>query len=108
MAKYVLVDPSANEPQQKQRLAPRVGNLRGKRIGIRIRWKSFDVFMEEVGTVLARDHGVGELVLLRLENVRADRLKRGLYKGTSDLWIPAEGIDDFASRIDAAILGLCA
>ena len=51
-AKIQILDPVGNVPVGGHKLAPLLENVGGSRVGFRVQWPSFDIFMERIGELL--------------------------------------------------------
>jgi hypothetical protein len=91
-----ILSPVALGPAERRPLAPRLGTLRGRVLGIRVdrAWTSFLRFADEVRTLARARLGVRDVVVfdpdIRIGSPEAESGKVAL----------------FAGRVDAAIVGL--
>ncbi|MBI2910098.1 MAG: hypothetical protein HYX92_20850 [Chloroflexi bacterium] len=100
MAQIEILDPVAEGASVQTKLSPRPRELGGKVVGMRICWDSFDVFCGKLEELLRAEHGIGDVVRLKFDLLRG----KGLRAGQADS--VAEAVDDFAKRIDVAVVGL--
>jgi len=92
------LQPVAPEPQSVSKLSPRLNDLQGKRLGFRITWPRFAVFMDSVEKVLRERYGIGQVN--RIEGLVTQNIS--LYGKQKDEWA------SWQKNSDAAILGLAA
>ena len=85
-----VLHPAAEEEARKQRLAPRLSDLRGATVGLIDNHKrNADVYLEELGRVLQEKYGVSQLVVYR--------------KVSQSMPTPADAMDGLAAQCDAII-----
>jgi hypothetical protein len=83
----VILDPTGQSarPQGETSLAPRRTDLRGARVGVLENPKhNSDVFMQELGRLLAEEHGAEVVMTRRKTNIAAqvgDEVARELLEG---------------------------
>ena len=96
MGKIQILSPVSLGPTQALPLAPGVATLAGARLGIRgdRAWRSFEIFADEVEALSRARSGVADVV-------RFDACTR---IGSPEF--ESQRIVDFASGVDAAIVGL--
>lgn len=96
MARIQVLSPVALGPTGNRALAPAVADLRGKRLGIRHdrAWRSFEIFSDELERIAREQLGVGEIV----------RFDPGTRIGSPE--VETERAEEFAGRVDAAVVGL--
>src|SRR5215204_2619056 len=83
--------PTGAVDTQSKKLAPRLADIRGKRIGILDNCKEFaDIVLRGVAEVLQRDHGVAEVKFWQ----------------KSYLGVPSPYADEMAAQCDAVINGV--
>ncbi|MFH1484437.1 MAG: hypothetical protein ABIH46_00055 [Chloroflexota bacterium] len=95
--KIMLVNPVAKSPDEKNAVAAPLGDLSGKRLGLRgdDQWKSFEVFSTRLLELLAQRYPLTEIARHR-NSSRGRMVERDGF--------PA--FLSFAEGIDGAILGL--
>lgn len=95
-----ILDPVADDAAPLTRLSPRLTGLKGKVVGLRVQWDSFDVFCVKLEELLRAECGVGDVVRLKFDLLRAKGLRAGKTNQV------AKEVEDFARKVDAAVLGL--
>ncbi|MBI4308692.1 MAG: hypothetical protein HY684_07800 [Chloroflexi bacterium] len=98
MPRIRLLQPVAPEPQSASKLSPRLNDLRGKRLGFRVAWPRFAVFMDKVEKVLHERYEIGRVN--RIEGLVTQNIS--LYGKQKEEWAA------WQKGSDAAILGLAA
>ena len=63
-AKIQILDPVGSVPAGGRKLAPLLESVGGTRVGFRVQWPSFDIFMERVGELLRDLYGVKSIDML--------------------------------------------
>lgn len=94
MAKIGFLDPTSDFPKTLKRLPPRLDSVRGKTIGIRVHWTRFDAYAERAEKLLAELYGA-----------KTSRIEG---RGITQIASRAQEWANWASQIDAAIVGLAA
>jgi hypothetical protein len=96
MSEIQVLSPVALGPSENRALAPAVASLRGKRLGIRHdkAWRSFEIFSDELERLAREQLGVAEVV----------RFDPGTRIGSPEA--ESARAVEFASRVDAAVVGL--
>ena len=91
-----VLDPTATGPSQLVPLAPGLGSLKDKVLGIRKdrAWRSFGIFADYIATVAPQRWGVRDVVLF----------DPGVRIGTTDE--ERRKVAGFVRDVDAAIVGL--
>ena len=96
MSTIEILSPAALGPGDATPLTPRLGNLRGKVLGIRVdrAWQSFQRYADELGALARARLGVRDVVVfdpdLRIGSPEAESAK----------------VAAFARTVDAAVVGL--
>lgn len=99
MGKIRLLQPVAPEPRAASKVSPRLtGDLRGKRLGFRLYWPRFALFMEKAEQVLRERYGIGPVN--RIEGLVTQNIT--VYGKQKEEWAA------WQQNSDAAILGLAA
>jgi hypothetical protein len=105
MARYLTIgNPVAEGPPATGRLNPAPSSVRGTRVGFRVQWDSFDVFMHEMETILRDAYGVADVSWWNLMGSIQEEA-RGRAANPAAF---ARKADEFAEVSDWAILGLAA
>ena len=85
-----VLHPAAEDTARKQRLAPRLSDLRGATVGLIDNHKrNADVYLEELGRVLQDEYGVSQVVTYR--------------KVSQSMPTPEDAMDGLAAQCDAII-----
>lgn len=106
MAQIEILDPIAEDTVAPTKLSPRLSDLKGKVVGLRIQWDSFDVFCRKLEELLREEYGIGGAVRIELSGSTKGAMMRGVRAGRPEQ--VSEAIDEFAKKVDGAIVGLAA
>lgn len=98
-----ICNPVASGPKATMRLAPLPETIQGSRVGFRVQWNSFDVFMQEMETVLREKYDVPDVFWWDLGKIQDEAGVRASEPAAFGLLA-----DKFAEESDWAILGLAA
>ena len=106
-AKIEILDPVGDVPAGGRQLAPLLENVGGTRVGFRVQWPSFDIFMERVGELLKGLYGVKTIDMLYTgsDGTAAGKVS---IRGRSDAVSWDRTYDELAGKVDWAISGLAA
>ena len=99
-----ICNPVAPGPKATLRLPPTPASIEGSRVGFRVQWPSFDVFMHELEPILREKHGVRDVSWWNLQG----NLQEEVRGRAADPEGYARQADRFAEQSDWAILGLAA
>lgn len=96
-------NPVANGPEATLQLSAAPASIQGTKVGFRVAWDSFDVFMREMATILREEYGVAEIKWWHQGDIQQQEQSRA-----KDAAAFAQQLDEFADGIDWAIMGLAA
>lgn len=100
-----LLEPTLDVARARVKaLSPRPGTLLNKVVGIRIEWRSFDIFMSRVAGKLQESQIAG---MVYQEQRKTELDARGRGVSSPQAHTPKQ-IEEFARKIDVAIVGLAA
>ena len=106
-AKIQILDPVGAVPAGGRPLAPLLASVSGSRVGFRVQWPSFDIFMERIGELLQDLYGVKSIDMLYTgsDGTAAGKVS---IRGRSDAVSWDRTYDELAGKVDWAISGLAA
>jgi hypothetical protein len=95
----IIYEPAGVPDTKERRLAPRPRDLRGKVVGVRVdrTWMSFDLVMKRVEERLRTEYGVADI----LRYYHKGQVGQMAREGDKER-------DEFAKKVDIAIVGLAA
>jgi hypothetical protein len=102
-----VLNPVAEFRQGGRPLAPRLSGVSGTRVGFRVQWPSFDLFMNRLGELLQRDHGVKQIHTMFTGSDGTAAVKVTI-RGRADSVSWAKAYDDLRDRTDWVVSGLAA
>jgi hypothetical protein len=97
-----IVNPVAPPPTLRVLEADKPTGLVGKRVGFRVQWKKFEVFMKELETILREEYGVSSVYWWKILGGPEEEV-HGRAKNPAAF---AEANRKLAENSDCAILGL--
>ncbi len=102
-----ILDPTGVVSGGGRGLAPLINGIAGTRVGFRVQWPSFDIFMGRVDTLLRQRYGVKtiETMFTGSDGTAAGKVT---IRGRSDAISWSKAYDDLAKKIDWGIFGLAA
>jgi hypothetical protein len=102
-----ILDPVGEMPAKGNPLAPLAAGAAGSRVGFRVQWPSFDIFMERIGELLRDLYGVAgiDTMYTGSDGTAAGKVA---IRGRSDAINWDRAYDELAGRIDWGISGLAA
>lgn len=98
-----FVDPVGEVRQERRALAPPLGTVDGKGVGIRIQWRSFKQFAQRFQDILTDRFTVPHVAVMDLEKPGGSKLYHALR---TDKAVRQQEFDAFARGIQWAVLGL--
>ncbi|MBM3346934.1 MAG: hypothetical protein FJY55_10640 [Betaproteobacteria bacterium] len=106
-AKIRILDPVGALPPGGKPLAPLLDGVGGSRVGFRVQWPSFDIFMERIGELLRDLYGVKSIDMLYTgsDGTAAGKVS---IRGRSDAVSWDRTYDALAGKVDWAVSGLAA
>ena len=106
-AKIQILDPVGDVPAGGHQLAPLLDSVGGSRVGFRVQWPSFDIFMERIGELLRDLYGVKSIDMLYTgsDGTAAGKVS---IRGRSDAVSWDRTYDELAGKVDWAVSGLAA
>ncbi|MBM4405179.1 MAG: hypothetical protein FJ039_03220 [Chloroflexi bacterium] len=97
MGQLVILDPTGVMPEVKGIKLNKLESLHGKKVGFRVDWKNFDIWCEEVDKHIRSDF-----------EVRDVRHYHPTSRTTATNLEDTRKLKEFASEVDAVIVGLAA
>ena len=106
-AKIQILDPVGNVPAGGHKLAALLPGVGGSRVGFRVQWPSFDIFMERIGELLRDLYGVKSIDMLYTgsDGTAAGKVS---IRGRSDAVSWDRTYDELAGKVDWVVSGLAA
>lgn len=102
-----ILSPAGQPAAGRREAAPPLARVAGSRVGLRIQWPSFDVYLTRLVQLLVQRHGVvGTTTMFTGSDGTA--AGRVTIRGRSDATRWAKAYDDFRAKTDWGIFGLAA
>lgn len=102
-----ILSPAGEAAAGHHRLAPPLASAAGSRVGLRIQWPSFDVYMDRMVELLVQRHGVAGTTTM-FTGSDGTAAGKVTIRGRSDATSWAKAYDDFRAKTDWGIFGLAA
>jgi len=102
-----ILSPAGQAAPGRRESAPPLGRVAGSRVGLRIQWPSFDVYLARLVELLVQRHGVAGTTTM-FTGSDGTAAGRVTIRGRSDATRWAKAYDDFRAKTDWGIFGLAA
>lgn len=102
-----ILSPAGEAAPGRREPAPPLARAAGSRVGLRIQWPSFDVYMDRLVELLRQRHGVAGTTTM-FTGSDGTAAGKVTIRGRSDATSWAKAYDDFRAKTDWGIFGLAA